>query len=299
MIQIENVSKRLGEQLILDKICAHVPKGSIYGLLGTNGAGKSTLLNLMSGVYKPDEGKILYEGAPVWENPAVKCRVAYVSDEPFFFSGSSMDDMASYLVKAEPKFTMEKYKEVKEHFPLDSRKKLSTFSKGMKRQAAILLALAQSPDVLLMDESFDGLDPVIRQLVKRLLIEEQQARGMTTVLSSHNLREMENLCDIVTVIHGKNIMFERSIAELKDTVHKIQLAFSEPVEKEVFHEMHPLSVNVRGRVVELVVRGKIDEQLAKAESYKPLFAEKIEINLEDIFVYEMEATGYDFSKLLQ
>lgn len=298
MIEIKNITHTYDKETVLENLCSEISEGSIYGLLGSNGAGKSTLLNIIDGIFKPVSGEVLINGSPTYENPELKDKIAYVSDDPFFFNSYTMDEMAKYLNQVYQSFTMEKYNEIKAHFPLESNKKMTTFSKGMKRQAAIIFALAQSPKLMLCDECFDGLDPVIKQLVKRIIISEVEKNNMTVIISSHNLREIENLCDVIGILHNKKIILERSIEDIKEVVNKFQVAFTSPVSDDTFDEFDIISKQNRGSVTELVVRGNKELVLDKLKELKPVILDLLPLNLEDIFIYEMEANGYDFSKIL-
>lgn len=298
MITVSNAKKSFDKTVVLENLDCHVKKGSIYGLIGSNGAGKSTLLNILCGVYKTEDGSVKISGEEVYENITVKEKIAYISDDPYFFNSSTMREMALYLNSVQPKFTIEKFEEIVSHFPLDINKKINSFSKGMKRQAAIVLALSQNPDVLLCDESFDGLDPVIRQLVKRLLIREVSEREMTVIISSHNLSEMENLCDTIAILHDNKIILERSIDEIKDTMHHYQLAFKPMIPVESFSSLDVISHKIRSNIIELVVKGDGEKIEAEFNRLNPILIDKLELTLEDIFVYEMEVSGYDYTKIL-
>ena len=298
MIEIKNITHTYEKETVLENLCSKISEGSIYGLLGSNGAGKSTLLNIIDGIFKPRSGEVLIDGFPTYENPVLKDKIAYVSDDPFFFNSYTMDEMAKYLSNVYESFTMEKYEEIKSYFPLESNKKMTTFSKGMKRQAAIIFALSQSPKLMLCDECFDGLDPVIKQLVKRIIISEVEKNNMTVIISSHNLREIENLCDVIGILHNKQIILERSIEDIKEVVNKFQIAFTSPVEDNAFDKFDIISKQNRGSVTELVVRGNKEQVKAELEKLEPVILDILPLNLEDIFIYEMEANGYDFSKIL-
>ncbi|MBQ2896785.1 MAG: ABC transporter ATP-binding protein [Clostridia bacterium] len=298
MISIKNVTHTYEKETVLENLCSEIKLGSIYGLIGSNGAGKSTLLNVIDGIFKPLSGEVLIDGINTYENPVLKDKIAYVPDDPFFFNSYSMDEMAKYLNQVFESFTMEKYKEIKAHFPLESSKKMNTFSKGMKRQAAIIFALSQSPKLLLCDECFDGLDPVIKQLVKRNIIAEVEKNNMTVIISSHNLREIENLCDVIGILHNKQIILERSIDDIKEVVNKFQVAFENPLPDDAFSEIDIISKQSKGSVTELVTRGNKDLVKAKLNDLKPVILDTLPLSLEDIFIYEMEANGYDFSKIL-
>lgn len=299
MIKTEGLLKKLDGNTILKELNLTVKRGSIYGLIGSNGAGKSTLLNVLAGVYKPDGGTAKICGENIFENVNVKGKTAYISDDPFYFNGATVDETAAYLNDVYENFSMDKYKTLSDVFPIDTSKKISSFSKGMKRQVAIMLALAQQPEFLLCDESFDGLDPVIRKLVKRLFVNEVSENGMTIIISSHNLREMENLCDTIGILHENKIVVEKSIADIKDTLHRYQAAYKPMIDVEMLKDrLNILTSNMRGSILELTVRGEREKISAVLESYAPLLIDEIELTLEDIFICEMEVSGYDFSKIL-
>lgn len=299
MIKTTRLLKTLDGNTILKELNLTVKRGSIYGLIGSNGAGKSTLLNVLAGVYKPDGGTAKICGESIFENVNVKGKTAYISDDPFYFNGATVDETAAYLNDVYESFSMDKYKTLSDVFPIDTTKKISSFSKGMKRQVAIMLALAQQPEFLLCDESFDGLDPVIRKLVKRLFVNEVSENGMTIIISSHNLREMENLCDTIGILHENKIVVEKSIADIKDTLHRYQAAYKPMIDIEMLKDkLNILTSNMRGSILELTIRGEREEISAVLESYSPLLIDEIELTLEDIFICEMEVSGYDFSKIL-
>jgi len=298
MISIKNITHTYEKETVLENLCSEIKPGSVYGLIGSNGAGKSTLLNIIDGIFKPLSGDVLIDGKPTYENPVLKDKIAYVSDDPFFFNSYTMDEMAKYLSQVYESFTMEKYQEIKGYFPLESNKKMTTFSKGMKRQAAIIFALSQNPRLLLCDECFDGLDPVIKQLVKRIIISEVEKNNMTVIISSHNLREIENLCDVIGILHNKRIVLERSIEDIKEVVNKFQIVFDSPVDDCAFEGFDIISKQNRGSITELVVRGNKDLVKSKLYELNPVILDSLPLNLEDIFIYEMEANGYDFSKIL-
>jgi len=257
------------------------------------------LLNILSGVYRPDGGEAKINGRKIYENNILKGKTAYITDDPFYFNSSTVDEMAAYLNRIYKSFDMDKYREISSMFPIDTKKKINTFSKGMRRQVSIILALSQCPEILLCDESFDGLDPVIRQMVKRLFVSEVASRGMTIVISSHNLREMENLCDTIGIIHDNKIVVEKSVADIKDAIHRYQVAFKPMIDIDIIdNSLDVVTKNVRGNIIELVVRGDADEINNTLEALNPLLIDKMELTLEDIFICEMEVSGYDFSKIL-
>lgn len=299
MIEIKNLCKKLDNQLILNQVNCHIGPSSIYGLLGSNGAGKSTLLNVLAGIYKPDSGQALFDGEAIYENNRAKSKMAYISDDPFYFSQYTMTEMAKYCRMVLPNFSLVKYEEISSYFPIDRHKKINSFSKGMKRQVAIILALSQSPKVLLCDECFDGLDPVLRKLVKRLFIEEMEKNQTSIVIASHNLREMESLCDSIGIIHNETIMFEKSIDAIKESIHKIQIAFKPmPEDLSFLNIVSILKTHVRGNMAEILVEGNLEEILNKLETLHPLLMDVLDLSLDEIFEHEMEVNGYDFSNIL-
>ncbi len=299
MIETMGLKKSYDGTPVLEELNMHVRGGSIYGLIGSNGAGKSTLLNVLSGVFKPDAGSAQIDGESIYENISVKARTAYITDEPFYMNGATMKEMAEITGKLYKSFSMEKFNETAALFPLDMNKKLSSFSKGMKRQAAIILAIAQMPDVLLCDECFDGLDPVVRQLVKKLFVSEAAERDMTIVISSHNLREMENLCDTIGILHDKRIITEKSVGDIKDEMHRYSVAYKPMIDvEELKSNLDVVTFNQRGNILEFVVKGNAEEIEKIFESRRPLLVDKTDLSLEDIFISEMEANGYDFSKII-
>ena len=297
MIEAVDLTKRFGAAAALDHLTAQIPKGSIYGLVGPNGSGKSTLMRLISGVYRPDEGQVLVEGRPVYENSAAKERVFYLSDDLYFLPKATVHEMARFYEGVYPSFDRQEYLRLCGVFPIDPGKRVSTFSKGMRRQAALLLALSCRTDYLLLDEAFDGLDPVIRLMVKKLVAQEIESRGITVVISSHNLRELEDLCDHIGLLHRGRIQLERELDERKFGFCKVQAAYREPVDWGK-SGLSILQSQQKGSLVSMLVRGSAEDTLAVLEGYRPLFAEAIPLTLEEIFIGEMEAAGYDYNNIL-
>ena len=298
MIAIEQVRKHYGKIQSLAGVSAEIGSGSIFGLIGSNGSGKSTLLRIMSGCMRPDSGQVCYDGRPVWEDVAVKDEIVFLSDEQFFLPGSSMDDMQRLYASVYGRFDLARYKELCALFHLDPERKLSTFSKGMKKQASILLALSCRPKYLLCDETFDGLDPVMRKLVKKLLAEEVAERGLTPIIASHNLREIEDICDHIGLLHGGSILFERELDDMKRDIHPVQAVFDRAMHESLFAHLSPISFTARGSLCTLVVRGREEEIAAGMAAMSPKFFEILPLTLEEIFISEMEERGYDYSKVL-
>ncbi|MBQ8005039.1 MAG: ABC transporter ATP-binding protein [Clostridia bacterium] len=299
MITIDNISKSYGSIKSLSGINAKIGSGSIYGLIGSNGSGKSTLLRIMCGIMRPDNGKILYDGEEVYENAQIKEKVVYLSDEQYFLPNSTVDEMAQLYASLYPGFSKIRYFELIRLFGLDGSRKISTFSKGMKKQASILLGLSCYPKYLLCDETFDGLDPVMRQFVKKLLAEEVVERGLTPVIASHNLREIEDICDHIGLLHKGGILFESEIDMLKAEIHTVQGVFDDdkPI-WQIFEGFHIVSENKRGSLTTAVIRGSREEIEQAAMRAKPKYFEIIPLTLEEIFISEMEERGYDYSNIL-
>ncbi|MFA9379888.1 MAG: ABC transporter ATP-binding protein [Acetanaerobacterium sp.] len=298
MIAVNEVTKLFGETKALGSVSLKIDGGGVYGLIGSNGSGKSTLLRIIAGVYRADGGTVEIEGSPAFENSAIKDRCFFVSDEPYFFGQYSIEGMAGFYRHYYSRWDEQTYKRLCGIFPLDTRKRIHTFSKGMKRQASLLLALSANPDYLLLDEAFDGLDPVMRALLKRIIAEKSADSGLTTVITSHNLRELEDLCTQVGLLHYGRMVLERDYDSLKDTMHKAQLAFSQEVPIQQLNALGALKVETSGRVATLVLRGTHDEIKVRLDALEPLFVELLPLTLEEIFLYEMEGTGYDFSQLI-
>lgn len=282
----------------LNNLSCKIPSGCIYGLVGSNGAGKSTFLRLISGVYRPDSGIITIDGLPVYENPPAKDKILYVPDDLYFLPQSTMKQMASFYKAIYPKFSFERFRQLTETFRLDPGANLNTFSKGMRRQAATILGLSTMPQYLFFDETFDGLDPVMRNLVKQVIYSDVLERETTAIITSHSLRELEDTCDQLALLHKGGIVFESDIQNLKTSLFKIQTAFSEPFTREKFNGIEILSYSQMGSVCTLIVRGDREETAARIRTMQPLLLDLLPLNLEEVFIYEMEALGYAFKDVL-
>ena len=298
MIRAENLVKCFGDFTALSALCTEIQSGSIYGLVGSNGSGKSTFLRLCAGVYMPDGGTVEVDGEPVYENTALKGRVFFVADDLYFLPQSNLCDMADFYERCYRSFSRERFEKLCTIFPLDVRKKLNAFSKGMKRQAALLLGLSCEPDLLLLDEAFDGLDPVMRGAVKKLLSDDIAARGMTVLITSHNLRELEDLCDHVGLLHQGRILFEREIDELKLGFCKVHAAFPGGFDEAALEGLDLMQVSRTGSLLNLIVRGTSAETSALLLERGAVFAEGVPLTLEEVFIHEMEAVGYDYNNIL-
>ena len=293
MIQVNNVVKTFDGSRALDGLTMRVERGSIYGLVGPNGSGKSTILRHITGVYRPDSGSVLVEGKPVYEDPEVKARIAVIPDELYYFNSASTRDMMRFYRGVYPKFDMERYETLRRAFPeVDEKAPIRRLSKGMQKQSAFWLALCCDPEILVLDEPVDGLDPVMRRQVWSLLMGDVAQRGTTVLVSSHNLRELEDVCDHVGILsHGK-VLLERSLTDLQDNVVKLQVAFNQPELPQLPKDMNILHIGQLGRVYTLIVRGDPSEIKTRMAVYSPILLEALPLSLEEIFIYELGGEDY-------
>ena len=298
MISAKNVTMEFDGFAALKDLSCEIPDGVIYGLVGSNGAGKSTFLRLLSGVYRPKSGEITVDCEKLYENPEVKKDILYVPDELYFLPQASMNTMANFYAAAYENFSRERFKQLTETFGLDPEKNINTFSKGMKRQAATVLALSAMPKYLFFDETFDGLDPVMRNLVKQVIYNDVLERNTTTIITSHSLRELEDTCDQLALLHKGGIVFESDIQELKTSLFKIQVAFDAMFERTKFDGIQMLEYTQMGSVATFIARGNRDEVIAHIRAMDPIILDVLPLNLEEVFVYEMEALGYAFKDIL-
>lgn len=297
MIVFDNVKKILDGKTVLDLKELTIPKGALYGLIGANGAGKSTMLRLISGVYTADEGVVSVDGENILDNAKMKEKLFFVPDDPYFLPQATLNDMASFYQTYYRNFDYELYRQLCASFDLPIKDKIISYSKGMKRQAIILLALSTHPEYLLLDESFDGLDSVMRQKVRRILVDIAAQRNITVIISSHNLRELDELCDYVGVVYQGKLLYNIAMEELKKRIHKYQLAFSSPVTEEYLSRFSLLSCKIVGKFVTIVAKGEAEILEQKINMLQPLAMEKFPLTLEEIFIYEMEAKGYDYQNI--
>lgn len=299
MIKAVELSKKFDDKLALDKVTFRIPDGSVFGLVGSNGSGKSTLLRLISGIYPPDSGRLEMNGIAVFNNPMVKSQIAFLSDIPYFLPQTNLDEMAALYEKMYPNFSREEYKRLLGIFPLDCKAKLSSFSKGMQRQASLILALASMPRYILLDEAFDGLDVVIRKVLISLLLEGIEKNSITAVVSSHNLREIEEMCDHIAVIHNGKLITSGSVEEAKNNIHKFQAAFNSVPEIKVFDSLDILKTERTGSLIQIIAKGDEKEIEDFIKQFDPIFIECIEPTLEETFIYELEVLGYDIKNILE
>ena len=299
MIKAEGVVKRFDGMLAVDRVSVEIKEGIVFGMVGTNGAGKSTLLRMIAGVLKADEGTITVDGAPVFENPTAKKEVFYISDDAYYLNNGTPVDMADYYGAVYEKFNRGRYLELLDQLGLPISRKINTFSKGMKKQVSILLGVCAGTKYLLCDETFDGLDPVMRQAVKSIFAKEITERGLTPVLASHNLRELEDICDHVGLLHKGGVLLSKDLEEMRTGIHKLQCVFAnEEQEARVLMGLDMVNKEERGRLKTLTVRGVQEEIAAVVAAAEPVFFEMLPLTLEEIFISETEVVGYDFKKLI-
>ena len=292
MIEVNGLVKRFDGFAALDGAALSVPAGSVYGLVGPNGAGKSTLIRHLTGIFRQDAGTVRIGGEDVWENAALKARIAAIPDDWYYFLQSSIRDMMRFYRGFYPAFSMERYEKLKEVFQLDEKRPIRRLSKGMQKQAAFWLALSAMPDYLILDEPVDGLDPVMRRQVWSLLMGDVAQRGTTVLVSSHNLRELEDVCDHVGILsHGK-VLLERSLTDLQDNVVKLQVAFPQPEPPQLPGDLNILHTSQIGRVFTYIVRGNPADIKARMAAYQPLLLEALPLSLEEIFIYELGGEDY-------
>ena len=298
MIKVEDLWKRFDDHCALNGTNMHVPKGAVYGLVGPNGAGKTTLIRHVTGVYRPDAGTVQIAGEPVYENPVVKSRISYIPDELFYFQQADTLEMKRFYAGIYPGFNEKLFEKLREFFPeIDVKRNIRKLSKGMQKQVAFWLALCTSPDLLILDEPVDGLDPVMRRQMWSLILSEVSSRETTVLISSHNLRELEDVCGHVGIMNHGQVILERSLCELQGNVSKIQLAFEQgmPVLPDEFEVMHMSNM---GRVYTLIVKGNQDQAKKELEKMNPLFLDVLPLTLEEIFIYEMGGADYAVKDIL-
>ena len=292
MIEVKNVVKSFDGFRALDGLTMTVPHGAVYGLVGPNGAGKSTIIRHLAGIYRQDSGDVLVDGQPVYENTAVKRRMAVIGDDWYYFPQSGIREMARFYAGLYPAFSWERYQKLKEVFPLDEKLMLRRMSKGMQKQAAFWLTVCCMPEYLILDEPVDGLDPVMRRQVWSLLLGDVAERGTTVLVSSHNLRELEDVCDYVGIMNRGKMLLEKSLADMQGSTVKLQLVGDAPQELDI------LNATISGRLKTLIVRGEAEEVGAKMAACKPAYFDVLPLSLEEIFIYELGGVDYEIKDIL-
>ena len=292
MLEMQNVTKTFGDFTALSDLSMHVPKGTVYGLVGPNGAGKSTAIRLLTGVYRPDSGSITMDGLPVYENPEVKSRMCYIPDEIFFFPSATLEEMRKYYKGFYPQFNDELFDRLYDVFQLPKKSQIRRFSKGMQKQAAFHLSICTRPDVMILDEPVDGLDPVMRGQVWSLILSDVAQRETTVLISSHNLRELEDICDHVGIMDKGQMLLERSLASMQGNTVKLQIVGEPPKGLEVLH------TGTSGRLQTLVVRGTPEEISLKVSACNVPYFDVLPLSLEEIFIYELGGVNHEVKDIL-
>ena len=298
MIEGKNVVKTFEGFRALDGLTMTVPTGAVYGLVGPNGAGKSTIIRHLAGIYRQDEGEMLVDGQPVYENNEVKRRMAVIGDDWYYFPQAGIREMAKFYAGMYPQFSWERYEKLKEVFPLDEKLMLRRMSKGMQKQAAFWLTVCCMPEYLILDEPVDGLDPVMRRQVWSLLLGDVAERGTTVLVSSHNLRELEDVCDHVGILNHGKVLLERSLSDLQDNTVKLQVAYQGVTEPPLPSELNILHRSHVGRVYTYIVRGNSQDILRRMQITEPVLLESIPLTLEEIFIYELGGVDYAAKDIL-
>ena len=292
MIELQNMTKTFGGFKALDDLTMTVPKGTVYGLVGPNGAGKSTAIRCIVGVYRPDSGQVLVDGGAVYENPQLKARIGYIPDDIFYFPTATLEEMRQFYKGIYADFDDALFERLYEVFNLPRKTPMRRFSKGMQKQAAFHLAICCRPDVLILDEPVDGLDPVMRRQVMSLILSDVAERGTTVLISSHNLRELEDVCDHVGIMdHGK-MLLEKSLADMQGTTHKLQMVGTPPAELEILHE------SASGRLNTYIVRGSAAEISDAVAAENPVYYDVLPLSLEEIFIYELGGVNYEVKNII-
>lgn len=299
MIKVKNITKKFDEYTAIDNLSLEVGNSSIYGLVGYNGAGKTTLLKTIAGVYLPDEGTVELDGVDLFENPEAKSNMFYVPDDLYFGAAATMKSMAKYYKSYYPDFDTATFEKLAELFGLDTGKRISGFSKGMQRQAEMVLGLASMPRAILLDESFDGLDPAKRNLTKKLLLDYMAEKDCSIIISSHNLHELADMCDHIALINGQKIAMNCAVDDMNGSRCKFRLAFTQPISKDLFRGIEIKNYKADGKIVSFTVSKNVEQAEEYIRALNPVLMEKFPLSLEEIFLEEMEDTDYDFEKLFK
>lgn len=298
MIEIQNITKKFDTVIALDSVSANMEEGHVFGLIGTNGSGKSTLLRTVCGIYTPDSGQVLIDGLSVYDNPEAKAKIFHISDDQYFFPNGTPMDMVRYYQTFYPNFNTERFGKLMGALRLNPKRKINTFSKGMRKQLSVMLGICSGTKYLLCDETFDGLDPVVRQAIKRLFIQEMEANGLTPIIASHNLRELEDICEHIGLLHKGGILFSRDLDEMKLGIFKLQCVLRDNTDLESIEKHFPiLQTERRGSLLTLTLRGSSQDISLLMEQTNPVFWELLPLTLEEIFISETEVQGYDFKEL--
>ena len=298
MIKIRKLSKKFDSEDVLQELNCTININSIYGLVGANGSGKSTLLRIINGIYNPDAGSITIDGENILYNEKLKQKIVFIPDDLFFYQGYTLLDTAKYYEALYKNFDMEYLKKLAKTFKLNLNSKISNFSKGMKRQCALICAIATNAEYMFFDETFDGLDPVVRNMMKKILVTQMESKKTTIILTSHNLRELEDICDNLGLLYGGGILFESEIDNLKTNMYKIQISLKGDFDRNTFKKFDVLSFKKSGSVATIIIRDESKKSKSILEKMNPIILDFIPLTLEEIFIYEMEALGYEFAEII-
>lgn len=301
MIRVRDLCKSFGNQSVLKNLELNVSKGSVYGLVGPNGAGKTTLIKHLAGIYRPDNGTITVCGEKISGSPDIKGNIFYIPDDMYFFSQYSIDETARFYSAFYPSWNWKRYDQLKEAFPIDTRRRIVKLSKGMQKQVAFWLGICSMPQLMLMDEPVDGLDPVMRRQVWNLLLQDVAEREMTVLVSSHNLRELEDVCDSIGIMQDKKIIIEKNLDDLKTNIHKLQVAFTDKIGDDLpagcFKDFDILSHSENGSIHLFILKGDRDEILAEVGRRNPTILDVLPLSLEEVFIYELGGIGYEVKNI--
>lgn len=298
MIRVKGLSKSFQNQPVLNDININVRKGSIYGLIGPNGAGKTTIIKLLMGIYKQDEGEVLINENKVYENNYIKEQIGYIPDDLYFFPMYSIKSMASFYKKIYSNWNDTRYRSMLDKFELDENKKISRLSKGMQKQVAFILTLSTMPEVIILDEPIDGLDPLIRKKVWKYIVEDVAERAVSVLISSHNLKELDSICDYIGVINKGSMLIERDLDELKSDIHKIQVVFKNEFPEELKNQIDILHQEKRGSAELIILKGEKEGIISMFNNYNPILLDVLPLTLEEIFIYELGGAGHEIENII-
>lgn len=298
MIKISNLTKKFDNLTALDSLTMNVPRGSVYGLVGPNGAGKTTAIKHIAGVMRQNSGDVLISDSPVYENVAVKQKMVYIPDDVFFFPSYTIKDMKKFYKSVYPEWNEERFEKLGEVFEIDQSRRVQRLSKGMQKQVAFWLGICTMPELMILDEPVDGLDPVMRRKVWSLILQDVAERETTVLISSHNLRELEDVCDHVGIMHKGKLVIEKQLDDIKSDVHKLQLAFEGKISDELIDELAPMHTSQYGSVTLLIVRGESDKILETVNKYSPVLCDIVPLTLEEVFIYELGGLGYEIKDII-
>lgn len=298
MIKVDRVSKKYDNDFVLNNLSFNIKDNCIYGLVGANGAGKSTLLRIIMGIFDANMGSVTIDGEEVSHNVKLKQKMVFIPDDLFFYPGYTLIDMAKYYQSMYDEFDMDYFRELAKLLKLKENVKISNFSKGMKRQCALICAIATNADYMFFDETFDGLDPVIRNVMKKIIVKQMNKKKTTIVMTNHNLRELEDVCDNLGLLYQGGILFESDIDTIKTNMYKVQISLKGDFDKDDFSDIDLLSYKKNGSVATLIIKDVDNTSKKKLAKKNPIILDYLNLTLEEIFIYEMEAMGYEFDKLV-